>query len=45
MVGLLLLDDSTDPLPAQLFRALWNAANTISTLGDLDSLNHAQKGS
>ncbi len=43
MLGLLLLDDSTDPLPAQLFRALWNAANTISTLGDLDSLNHAQK--
>ena len=22
---------------------MWNAANTISTLGDLDSLNHAQK--
>ena len=43
MLGLLLLDDSTDPLPTQLFRALWNAANTISTLGDLDSLNHAQK--
>jgi voltage-gated potassium channel len=43
MLGLLLLDESADPLPAQLFRALWNAANTISTLGDLDSLNHAQK--
>ena len=43
MPGLLVLDDSTAPLPERLFRALWNAANTISTLGDLDSLNHSQK--
>ena len=41
--GLFLLDDSGDPLNAQLFRALWNAANTISTLGDLDSLNDRQQ--
>ena len=43
MSGLFLLDSSTDPVGARLFRALWNAANTISTLGDLDSLDHAQQ--
>jgi voltage-gated potassium channel len=43
MAGLLLLDGSGDPLPSRAFRALWNASNTISTLGDLDSLNHAQQ--
>jgi voltage-gated potassium channel len=43
MAGLLLLDDATAPLSERLFRALWNAANTISTLGDLESLNHGQK--
>ena len=43
MVGLLLLDDLNEPMPDRLFRALWNAANTISTLGDLDSLNHDQR--
>ena len=42
-LGLLLLDDSGDPLPRRAFRALWNASNTISTLGDLDSLNHGQE--
>ena len=43
MLGLLLLDDGTAPVADRAFRALWNSANTISTLGDLDSLNHAQK--
>jgi voltage-gated potassium channel len=43
MSGLFLLDDSPDPVDAKLFRALWNAANTISTLGNLDSLNHDQQ--
>jgi voltage-gated potassium channel len=43
MLGLFLLDTGTDPLGAKLFRALWNASNTISTLGDLDSLNHRQQ--
>ena len=43
MLGLLLLDDSAAPMEDRVFRALWNSANTISTLGDLDSLNHGQK--
>jgi voltage-gated potassium channel len=43
MVGLLLLDRLDEPLGARAFRALWNAANTISTLGDLDSLNDDQQ--
>jgi hypothetical protein len=43
MLGLFLLDTRPDPLGAKLFRALWNAANTISTLGDLDSLNDRQQ--
>lgn len=43
MGGLLVLDDSTRPLPDRLFWALWNSANTISTLGDLNTLNQDQK--
>jgi voltage-gated potassium channel len=43
MAGLLILEQDDDPLPARLFRALWNAANTISTLGDLTDLNDDQK--
>ncbi len=43
MVGLFVLDDSTAPMDVRLFRALWNAANTISMIGDLDPLNHAQE--
>lgn len=42
-VGLLLLDGLDEPFDARLFRALWNSANTISTLGDLDSLNYDQQ--
>src|SRR5262245_38601651 len=43
MAGLLLLDDLNTPLPERIFRALWNAANTISTLGDLNTLNRNQE--
>jgi hypothetical protein len=43
MLGLLFLDQLDEPLGARAFRALWNAANTISTLGDLDSLNGDQQ--
>ena len=44
MAGLFMLDDSTDPLGDRLFSALWNAANTISMIGDLNPLNHDQEG-
>jgi hypothetical protein len=43
MAGLFVLDDSTDPVGSRLFRALWNAANTITMIGDLDRLNHDQE--
>ncbi len=43
MAGLFLLDEGSDPLGSKLFRALWNAANTISTLGDLNRLNDRQQ--
>ena len=43
MAGLFMLDDSTDPLGDRLFSALWNAANTISMIGDLNPLNHDQE--
>jgi hypothetical protein len=43
MAGLLFLDQLEEPLSARLFRALWNSANTISTLGDLSNLNDDQK--
>jgi hypothetical protein len=43
MAGLLFFDQIDGPLSARLFRALWNSANTISTLGDLSSLNNDQK--
>ena len=41
--GLYLLDSSMDPTSQRLFNAIWNTANTISTLGDLTSLTHQQK--
>ena len=43
MVGLFVLDDSVEPLGARLFGALWNAANTITMIGDLNPLNHEQE--
>jgi len=43
MAGLLLLDGIDGPLSERYFQALWNAANTISTLGDLKPLNRHQE--
>jgi hypothetical protein len=43
MAGLFLLDESTQPLGTRLFGALWNAANTITMIGDLNPLNHEQE--
>ena len=43
MAGLLLLDGIDRPMPERYLRALWNAANTISTLGDLKPLNRQQE--
>ena len=41
--GLYLLDSPGETREARLLDALWNAANTISTLGSLSSLNDAQR--
>jgi voltage-gated potassium channel Kch len=37
--GLLALDSSGDPLPVKTFRALWNALNLVTTLGDFSGLD------
>ena len=42
-VGLLLLDSTEATMQQRLLHALWNAANTISTLGSLSQLNDAQR--
>lgn len=42
-VGLLVLEDRQESLREHVFDALWNASNTLTTLGDLQKLNHGQK--
>ena len=42
-IGLVALDSSGQPLPAKLFRGLWNALNLVTTLGDLTELNKSEK--
>ena len=42
-IGLIALDSSGQPLPAKMFRGLWNALNLITTLGDLTGLDEREK--
>jgi len=42
-IGLVVLDSSGQPLPAKLFRGLWNALNLVTTLGDLTDLDQSEK--
>jgi hypothetical protein len=42
-IGLIALDSSGQPLPAKVFRGLWNALNLITTLGDLTGLDEREK--
>jgi hypothetical protein len=42
-IGLIALDSSGQPLPAKLFRGLWNALNLVTTLGDLTGLDEREK--
>jgi hypothetical protein len=42
-IGLIALDSSGQPLPAKMFRGLWNALNLITTLGDLTDLDEREK--
>ena len=42
-VGLYVLDQSAAPDGTRMFNAVWNAVNTITTLGDLTSLSQGQK--
>ena len=44
MTGLFLLDPSADAASRKAFRALWNAVNLLSTLGDFTSFNDRQRG-
>ncbi len=41
--GLVLLESPANSLSDRIFNAAWNAANTVTTLGDLQQLNHDQK--
>jgi len=42
-IGLVALDTSGQPLPAELFRGLWNALNLVTTLGDLTDLDQREQ--
>ena len=42
-IGLISLDSSGQPLPAKMLRAVWNALNLVTTLGDLTGLNESEK--
>jgi voltage-gated potassium channel len=42
-VGLIVLDTSTQLLPAKMFRGLWNALNLITTVGDFSGLDQREK--
>jgi voltage-gated potassium channel Kch len=44
MLALALLDPSAEPPSQKAFRALWNAGNLISTLGDFTPFTDQQKG-
>jgi hypothetical protein len=44
MVGLALLDPSTESLSHRTFVALWNAGNLLSTVGDFTPLTAEQRG-
>ena len=42
-IGLITLDSSGQPLPAKMFRGLWNALNLVTTLGDFTGLGEPEK--
>jgi hypothetical protein len=42
-IGLTALDTSGQPLPAKVFRGVWNALNLVTTLGDLTGLDEREK--
>jgi voltage-gated potassium channel len=42
-IGLIVLDSSTQMLPAKLFRGLWNSLNLVTTLGDFTTLDQSEK--
>ena len=42
-LGLTALDTSGQPLPAKMFRGMWNALNLVTTLGDLSDLDEREK--
>jgi voltage-gated potassium channel len=42
-IGLIALDSSGRPLPAKMFRGVWNALNLVTTLGDLTALDEREK--
>ena len=42
-IGMMVLDNSGELMPARVFRGLWNALNLVTTLGDFTSLDQREK--
>ena len=42
-IGLIALDTSDQPVPAKMFRGIWNALNLVTTLGDFTGLDQREK--
>jgi voltage-gated potassium channel Kch len=42
-IGMMILDNSGELMPARVFRGLWNALNLVTTLGDFSSLDQREK--
>jgi voltage-gated potassium channel len=42
-IGMIALDNSSQLMPARVFRGLWNALNLVTTLGDFTSLDEREK--
>ena len=42
-IGMMILDNSGELMPARVFRGLWNALNLVTTIGDFSSLDQREK--
>ncbi len=42
-IGMMILDNSGQLMPAKVFRGLWNALNLVTTIGDFSSLDQREK--
>ena len=42
-IGMIALDSTGQPLPAKMFRGVWNALNQVTTLGDFTALGPRER--